>query len=254
MKNLKHYTFVALAAAALFANPAYATGASTTGTSTGATSTAVTSGADLIGHFHMTPGRRTFNLEYLWGIGWRMAHGVSVAGLPRQPGFFNFSKVSGADVYFGEWSQNGHASHTTHTVYYWGKSSRTTVPTSGFATYSVKGLNDYYNKGVLSGTINARFIGTGGILRGTLENNPASALASNNNARNAKKHTLDIGTARINGVNFSGTDAMAAYGSNVVTGGQVSGRFFGVNAKALAGMVTFPGNKQYDTAFGGAKN
>ena len=246
MKNLKHYTFVALAAAALFAGPAYATGASTTGTSTGATSTAVTSGADVISHFN--------NLELLYGAGWRMAHGVSIAGLPRQPGFFHFSKVSGADVYFGEWSQNSHASHATHTVYYWGKSSRTTVPTSGFATYSVKGLNDYYNKGVLSGTIRARFIGTGGILRGTLENNPASALASNNNARNAEKHTLDIGTARINGVNFSGTDAMAAYGRNVVTGGQVSGRFFGVNAKALAGIVTFPGNKQYDTAFGGAKN
>lgn len=244
MKNLKHYTFVALAAAALFAGPAYATGASTTGTSTGATSVAVTSGADVISHFN--------SLELLYGAGWRMVHGVSVAGLPRQPGFFYFSKVSGADVYFGEWSE-GDASHATHTVYYWGKSSRTTVPTSGFATYSVKGLNDYYNKGVLSGTLNARFIGTGGVLRGTLENNPSSALASNNNARNAKKHTLDIGTARINGVNFSGTDAMAAYGSNVVTGGKVSGRFFGVNAKALAGMVTFPGNKHYDTAFGGAK-
>ena len=245
MKNLKHYTFVALAAAALFAGPAYATGASTTGTSTGATSTAVTSGADVIGHFN--------SLETLYRARWRIAHGVSIAGLPRQPGFFHFSKVSGADVYFGEWSE-GSASHATHTVYYWGKSSRTTVPTSGFATYSVKGLNDYYNKGVLSGTLNARFIGTGGILRGTLKNNPASALASNNNARDPYQHTLDIGTARINGVNFSGTDAMAAYGSNVVTGGQVSGRFFGVNAKALAGMVTFSGNKQFDTAFGGAKN
>ena len=246
MKNLQHYTFVALAAAALFAGPAYATGNSTTGTSIGATSIAVTSGADVIGHFN--------NLELLYRARWRMVNGVSIAGLPGQPGFFHFSKVSGADVYFGEWSQNSQASHATHTVYYWGKSSRTTVPTSGFATYSVKGLNDYYNKGVLSGTINARFIGTGGILRGTLKNNPASALASNNNARNAKQHTLDIGTARINGVNFSGTDAMAAYGSNVVTGGQVSGRFFGVNAKALAGMVTFTGNKQYNTAFRGAKN
>ena len=47
---------------------------------------------------------------------------------------------------------------------------------------------------------------------------------------------------------------MAAYGSHVVTGGKVSGRFFGVDAKALAGIVTFSGNKQYDTAFGGAKN
>ena len=245
MKNLKHYTFVALAAAALFAGPAYATGANTTGTSEGATSVAVTSGADLIGKFNY--------LEILYGAGWRMAQGVSIAGLPRQPGFFNFSKVSGADVYFGEWSE-GSASHATHTVYYWGKSSRTTVPTSGFATYSVKGLNDYYYKGVLSGTIYARFIGTGGILRGTLKNNPASALATNNNARDPYQHTLDIGTARINGVNFSGTDAMAAYGSNVVTGGKVSGRFFGVDAKALAGIATFPGNKQFDTAFGGAKN
>ena len=46
---------------------------------------------------------------------------------------------------------------------------------------------------------------------------------------------------------------MAAYNSKVVTGGTVKGRFFGVNAKALAGMVTFKGKRQYDTAFGGAK-
>lgn len=46
---------------------------------------------------------------------------------------------------------------------------------------------------------------------------------------------------------------MAAYNSKVVTGGTVKGRFFGVNARALAGMVTFKGKRQYDTACGGAK-
>lgn len=64
---------------------------------------------------------------------------------------------------------------------------------------------------------------------------------------------VDIGTARINGVNFSGNGAMAAYNSKVVTGDTVKGRFFGVNAKTLAGMVTFKGKRQYDTAFGDAK-
>ena len=64
---------------------------------------------------------------------------------------------------------------------------------------------------------------------------------------------IDIGTARINGVNFSGNGALAAYNSQVVTEGTVKGRFFGVNAKALAGMVTFKDKRQYDSAFGGAK-
>ena len=64
---------------------------------------------------------------------------------------------------------------------------------------------------------------------------------------------VDIGTARINGVNFFGNGALAADNSKVVTGGTVKGCFFGVNAKALAGMVTFKGKRQYDTAFGGAK-
>ena len=39
----------------------------------------------------------------------------------------------------------------------------------------------------------------------------------------------------------------------VVTGGQVTGNFFGNDAAALAGIATFS-NRDYDTAFGGTKD
>ena len=159
-------------------------------------------------------------------------------------GTFHFSRVSGADVYCGEWSEGNQVAAADRVVYYVGDKSGATAPTSGFVTYSVKGISDYANKGLLSGVFRAWFIGRGGVLRGTLDNGVPGELA---------KYTVDIGRARINGVNFSGNGAMAAYNSKFVTGGTVKGRFFGVNAKALAGMVIFKGKRQFDTAFGGAK-
>lgn len=149
-------------------------------------------------------------------------------------GIFRFSRVSGADVYFDEWSESSQSTAADRVVYYVGDERHTTAPTPGFATYSVRGISDYANKGLLSGAFRARFISTGGVLRGTLSNG----------ASGAGKYTLDIGTARINGVNFSGNGAMAAYNDSqrkVVTGGTAKGRFFGANAQALAGIATFKG-------------
>ncbi|SUJ08698.1 Uncharacterised protein [Sphingomonas paucimobilis] len=54
-------------------------------------------------------------------------------------GDFRFARVGTADLWFGEWSQTGNASAGDHTVYYVGNTSGTTVPTSGTATYAVKG-------------------------------------------------------------------------------------------------------------------
>ncbi|WP_322964154.1 Slam-dependent surface lipoprotein [Sphingomonas fuzhouensis] len=158
-------------------------------------------------------------------------------------GDFRFARVGSADLWFGEWSQTGNASAGDHTVYYVGNTSGTTVPTSGTATYSVKGISDYGNKGALTGTLTANFgSGTSGTLSGSLAN--ASTGAG-----------VNIGTARIIGASFAGNGAVATQsGATVASGGAVSGRFFGASAAALAGTVRFDGARQHDTAFGGTKN
>ena len=160
-------------------------------------------------------------------------------------GVFHFAKVSGADVYFGEWSEKGTFKDKTHTVYYAGDDSGTTVPTSGSATYAVKGISNYGSKGLLSGTFFAIFSGSGGSLEGSLSNGKSGA----------DRYSLDIGYVNTTGATLSGNGAKFTYGNEpAVTDGVVRGRFFGANAKALAGIVTFSGNRQFNTAFGGAKN
>ncbi len=151
-------------------------------------------------------------------------------------GDFRFAQVGSDDLWFGEWSQTGNASAGDHTVYYVGN-------TSGTATYAVKGISDYANKGVLTGTLTANFAsGSSGTLSGSLSN--ASTGAG-----------VNIGTAQISGASFAGFDAVATQsGAAVASGGEVSGRFFGANAAALAGTVKFYDARQHDTAFGGTKN
>lgn len=158
-------------------------------------------------------------------------------------GVFHFAKVGSANLYFGEWSQTGNVAAGDHTVYYVGDTAGTTVPTSGSATYSVKGISDYANKGALTGTFTANFgSGTSGTLTGSISNASSG-------------YAVNIGTATIAGVNFAGTGGTATQsGTTVASGGLVSGRFFGASAAALAGLVRFTGNRQYDTAFGGTKN
>ena len=178
------------------------------------------------------------------------SHGVSSIVDPniapkshKGMGVFHFAKVSGADVYFGEWSEKGKINDGTHTVYYAGDDSGTTVPASGIANYSVKGISDYGNKGVLSGTFEADF--TSRLLMGSLSNGKSGA----------DRYSLDIGIVDILGTRLSGNGAKVSYGNSTsVTSGVVTGRFFGANAKALAGIATFKDNRQFDTAFGGAKN
>ncbi|MEJ2459909.1 MAG: transferrin-binding protein-like solute binding protein [Novosphingobium sp.] len=159
-------------------------------------------------------------------------------------GVFHFAKVGSANLYFGEWSQTSSVGDGTHTVYYAGDDGgTTTIPTSGSATYSVKGVSDYANKGLLTGTFTASFgSGTSGTLTGSLANSGSG-------------YAVNIGTATIAGANFASTGATATQsGSTVASSGVVTGRFFGADAAALAGIVNFSGARQYNTAFGGTKN
>jgi hypothetical protein len=166
--------------------------------------------------------------------------GTSVPTDHSNLGVFHFAKVGSANLYFGEWSQTSSVSAGDHTVYYVGDDGgTTTVPTSGTATYSVKGISDYANKGLLTGTFTANF---------------GASTLTGSIANSGSGYTVNIGTTDIDGVNIIGDGASATLsGSTVASGGDVSGRFYGSNAAALAGIVTFSSN-QYDTAFGGTKN
>lgn len=159
-------------------------------------------------------------------------------------GKFQFAKVSSHDVYFGEWSQSGSMANNDHAVYYVGSNPTTTgnAPAAGVATYNVKGISDYANRGILNGTFTATFLsGFNGTLTGSLTN-----AASN--------YTVNIGTAGIVAGDITGANASVNAGGTVVNNGAVNGRFFGSQASGLAGIVQFNGNAQYDTAFGGTKN
>jgi hypothetical protein len=156
-------------------------------------------------------------------------------------GVFNFAKVSTGDLWFGEWSDTANANDGTHTVYYVGDDTGATAG-SGTASYTVKGLSDYATNGILEGTFNADF--TAGTLGGYVQ----SATTG---------YKVDIGSVGISGLTIASTTANATAtqgASTLASGGEVSGKFFGANAAALAGLVTFGGNSVYDTAFGGTKN
>ena len=269
MNVLKRYTLAALAAA-LFAGPAHAgivgdssdekkvkDGASTVdavdpndptkkrhikGQRPGIGVHTLPGGVDATVDFATLEVYARYVRSYSNGVS-TLRYGPGIPSSHANMGVFHFAKVSGADVYFGEWSEKGKINDGTHTVYYAGDDKGTTVPASGSATYAVKGISDYGNKGVLSGTFEADF--TSRLLMGSLSNGKSGA----------DRYSLDIGIVDILGTALSGNGAKASYGNNTsVTSGVVTGRFFGANAKALAGIATFKDNRQFNTAFGGAKN
>lgn len=148
-------------------------------------------------------------------------------------GHFNFVKVGSGDVWFGEWSKDGAAGgFNNRQVYFVGDRAGTTLP-AGVATYSVAGLNKFNGSNLLSGTFRANF-GNGTLLGGL----SGGGLSINVNANINSANASFAGTATANG-SVSGT---------------TQGQFFGANAATLAGIATFSGNSQYDTAFGGSKN
>ena len=92
--------------------------------------------------------------------------------IPRMPdhshlGRMSYAKVGNLDVYFGDWDNtpsgaanvNKDTKTNNYTVFYSGTGKTTNMPTSGTATYAVKGINGHYEQGtaVLSGDLKADF-------------------------------------------------------------------------------------------------
>lgn len=148
-------------------------------------------------------------------------------------GHFNFVKVGSGDVWFGEWSKDGAAGgFNNRQVYFVGDRTGTTLP-AGVATYAVAGLNKFNGSNLLSGTFRADF-GTGRLNGALAGSGLTVAVAASINSANAS---------------FAGSAT-----ANGTVAGTSQGQFFGANAATLAGIATFAGNSQYDTAFGGSKN
>lgn len=155
--------------------------------------------------------------------------------LPTYPQFGGevIAKVSGAEVYFGEWaprkagtqplsSTDLNMSSANRTVYYVGENPTTSMPTLVNAKYNVVGINQYNpgtGAGVTSGVLTANY-GSGS---GTL-------------------------TGSVGSLSFAGT-TIASNGS-FARGSNIQGQFYGANAEALAGIYTTSTTK---VAFGGAK-
>ncbi|MEE4450555.1 Slam-dependent surface lipoprotein [Novosphingobium resinovorum] len=196
-----------------------------------------------------TPTRLFVDFQGLQGTATPTANIVTTVNNPTgtitdhsQYGRFDFSKVDGYTVYYGEWSQTGSASAGDHTVYFGGTGASTDAAVNGLTgtavNYNVYGLSNYAGNGQLNGTLTANFV--------------ADTLTGSIQSGNYK---VDIGTADIIGSTIDGIDAEAftvsgGVPTSVATNGVVSGQFFGSAAQALAGIVEFS-NRQYDTAFGG---
>lgn len=109
------------------------------------------------------------------------------------------------------------------------------MPTSGSATYNITGINHFSGSNKLSGTFTADFA------QQTLTGDIANASLSIN-----VDSTIDAASASFNGT-------ATANQAGVTTQGISQGHFFGADAATLAGIATFAGNSDLDTAFGGAK-
>ncbi|AWS51569.1 MULTISPECIES: Slam-dependent surface lipoprotein [Providencia] len=146
-------------------------------------------------------------------------------------GKFQFSQVADAEVYFGDWSQTGLADDAMHTVYFSGANATTEVPTSGQATYTIAGINQFAGEAKQTGWFNADFTDKSytGALEGT---NSHSMMGS------IEEDGKFIGAAIANGTDH----------------GESMGQLFGENAEQVAGILFYESNRELDTAFGGQKD
>lgn len=189
------------------------------------------------------------------GILGKDGNGVTVAQLyrmtgawqliPKMPdhshlGRLSYAKAGNLDVYFGDWANvpsgaKADSAGTNYTVFYSGTGKTTNLPTSGKATYAVKGINNHVKQGtaVLTGNLTADFGSKK--LNGTIARSGLSIAVNN----------ATINTAQ---ASFSG----AAKANNSVNG-TTKGHFFGNQGAAIAGVADFGKNHQFNTAFGGTK-
>lgn len=181
-------------------------------------------------------------------------NGVTVANLyrmtgawhliPKMPdhshlGRLSYSKVGNMDVYFGDWSAvpSGAAvgtKGTNYTAFYSGTGRTTNLPTTGTATYTVKGINQYHtqNTALLNGTLKADFGKR--TLNGEMKRTGLN-VAINNATINTAQASFE-GKATANKV-----------------AGTTHGHFFGNQGAAIAGVADFGRNSELNTAFGGTK-
>ncbi|MEY0230684.1 Slam-dependent surface lipoprotein [Providencia manganoxydans] len=163
-------------------------------------------------------------------------HGVyelaaSTSAHSANTGKFNFTQVANAEVYFGDWSKTGIDGDTTHTAFYSGKDVTESLPNSGQVEYTIAGINQFDSASKLSGAFNADF--------DTKTYTGALSGQSLNITMNGD--ILDQGQ-------FEGK----AVANESITGDS-SGHFFGPDAEAVAGIVTFESEHIKDVAFGGSK-
>jgi len=152
------------------------------------------------------------------------------------------AKVSGQEVYFGEWAPKGNNTGTGHnpnlnmnsplrTVFYVGENPTTNMPNLVNAKYDVVGVRRYNpdtQAGVYTGVLTANYGGGSGTLSG-----------------------------QVGYVNFNGT-TIASNGTFTGQSGRIEGRFYGAAAEALAGIYNVNYRRDdrgtsLDMAFGGAK-
>ena len=170
--------------------------------------------------------------------------------IPKMPdhshlGRMSYGKVGNLDVYYGDWDNtpsgaskvNTDTKTNNYTVFYSGTGKTTNMPTSGTATYAVKGINQHYEQGaaVLGGDLKADFGKK--TLVGTLSRTTGDL----------KKLGID---AKIVTSDASFSGKAVANGS---VNGATRGNFFGNNAAGLAGIADFGKDNPNNTAFGGAK-
>lgn len=187
-----------------------------------------------------------------------VAHMFKMKGLlwrniPNMPdhshlGRMSYAKVGDLDVYYGDWDNtpsgasnvNKDTGKNNYTVFYSGTGKTTNMPTSGTATYVVKGINQHYEQGtaVLNGNLTADFGKK--TLNGTMSRSGLSIAI-----KNANINTTDA--------SFGGASTAVATGANGKAYGDVKGNFFGNKAAGLAGIADFGKNNAYNTAFGGTK-
>lgn len=171
---------------------------------------------------------------------WNVLYNNKIWKMPDHShlGRMTYGKVGNLDVYFGEWADvkagaGAGNPGTNYSVFYNGTGKTTRMPTSGKATYAVKGINNYVNQNspIMTGTLTADFDAKK--LNGTIAKTGLS-VAINNATINTAQASFD-GAAKANGVI-----------------GKTHGNFYGNNAAALAGVADF-NNPKLNTAFGGTR-
>ena len=172
---------------------------------------------------------------------WNVLYNNKIWKMPDHShlGRMTYGKVGNLDVYFGEWADvkagaGAGNPGTNYSVFYNGTGKTTRMPTSGKATYAVKGINNYVNQNspIMTGTLTADFGAKK--LNGTIAKTGLS-VAINNATINTAQASFD-GAAKANGS----------------INGRTQGHFYGNNAAALAGVADF-NNPKLNTAFGGTR-